>query len=135
MYAGKKVLVVDDEQDAIRFVDAVLVDLGEFQIIPSLEGEGGLAKAKSEQPDLIILDIMLPGIDGFEVFYELRRDPNTKDIPVIMLTGIADKHGIRFFKKDMKDFIGKEPTEYIEKPLDPEKLKDAVREVFATVPE
>jgi two-component system alkaline phosphatase synthesis response regulator PhoP len=126
----KSILVVDDEPDAIEFVDAVLSEMGDFKIIPSYDGIDGQNKAKTESPDLIILDVMMPEKDGFKVFYDLQKDPETKDIPVIMLTGVADKIGIQFFKKDMKEFMGKEPVDYIEKPLNPERLKESVKKIF-----
>ena len=126
----KSILVVDDEPDAIEYVDAILAEIGDFKIIPSYDGIDGQNKAKSEKPDLIILDVMMPEKDGFKVFYDLQKDPETKDIPIIMLTGVADKIGIQFFKKDMKDFMGNEPVDYIEKPLDPEKLKETVKKIF-----
>ena len=126
----KKVLVIDDEPDAIEFVKAVLEELGSFRVIPAYEGKEGLEQAKIEIPDLILLDIMMPEKDGFQVFYELRQGEETKDIPVIMLTGVADKSGIRFFKDDMKNYMGYEPIDYIEKPLNPERLKSAVSNVL-----
>ncbi|MEJ2545626.1 MAG: response regulator, partial [Calditrichaceae bacterium] len=126
MTITKSILVVDDEPDAIEYVDAILSEIDSFKIIPSYDGIDGQNKAKTESPDLIILDVMMPEKDGFKVFYDLQNDPETKDIPIIMLTGVADKVGIQFFKKDMKAFMGKEPVDYIEKPLDPEKLKSSV---------
>lgn len=130
MSETKSILVVDDEPDAIEYVDAVLSEIDDFKIIPSYDGNDGQKKAKSELPNLIILDVMMPEKDGFKVFYDLQNDPVTKDIPIIMLTGVADKVGIQFFKKDMKAFMGKEPVEYIEKPLNPDKLKTAVKKIF-----
>lgn len=126
----KSILIVDDEPDAIEFVKAVLSDIGEFNIIAAKDGSEGITKAVSDKPDLIILDVILPGMDGFLVFHELRNINDTKDIPVIMLTGVADKIGIKFIKDDMKNYMGSEPVEYIEKPLDPDKLKKVVRRVF-----
>lgn len=124
------ILIIDDEPDAIEFVKAVLSDIGEFNIIPAKDGNEGISKAFANKPDLIILDVIMPGTDGFLVFHELRNSNETKDIPVIMLTGVADKIGIKFLKDDMKNYLGKEPIEYIEKPLDPELLKKTVRQVF-----
>ncbi|MCJ7773986.1 MAG: response regulator [Desulfobacterales bacterium] len=126
----KRILIVDDEPDAIEFVKAVLSDIGEFDIIPAKDGSEGINKAVADKPDLIILDVIMPGTDGFIVFHELKNSNETKDIPVIMLTGVADKMGIRFFKDDMKNYMGSEPIEYIEKPLDPDILKKAVRQIF-----
>ena len=134
MESKKTILVVDDEPDAIKFVEAVLSNVGDYTVISSSDGPDCLQRVQEETPDLIILDIMMPEMDGFKVFYELRNNASTKDIPIIMLTGVADKVGIRFFKKDMKDYMGSEPAEYIEKPLDPAKLQDAVQWVFETYP-
>ena len=130
MKTKKRILIVDDEPDAIEFVKAVLSDIGEFHIIPAKDGREGINKATADKPDLIILDVIMPGTDGFIVFHELRSSKETKDIPVIMLTGVADKIGIKFLKDDMKNYTGSEPVEYIEKPLDPDLLKKTVRQVF-----
>lgn len=130
MKNNKSILIVDDEPDAIEFVKAVLSDIGEFKIISAKDGQEGIDKAASDKPDLIILDVIMPGTDGFLVFHELRNTPATKDTPIIMLTGVADKIGIKFLKDDMKSYTGSEPVEYIEKPLDPDLLKKTVGRVF-----
>ena len=130
MKNNKSILIVDDEPDAIEFVKAVLSDIGEFKIISAKDGREGIDKATSDKPDLIILDVIMPGTDGFLVFHELRNTPATKDTPIIMLTGVADKIGIKFLKDDMKSYTGSEPVEYIEKPLDPDLLKRTVSRVF-----
>lgn len=126
----KNVLVIDDEPDAIEFVKAVLSSIGKFKVLAAKDGEEGMSKAKAYPVDLIILDIIMPGLSGFDVFYELRKDDITKNIPVIMLTGVADKAGLRFFKDDMKKYYGYEPVEYIEKPLDPPILTETVKKIF-----
>ena len=130
METKKSILVIDDEPDAIDFVKAVLSNLGKFIIIAAKDGEEGIELVKKHLPDLIILDIMMPGQSGFDVFYSLRNDKLTKDIPIVMLTGVADKAGLRFFKDDMKKYFGSEPVEYIEKPLDPSVLLSTVKKVF-----
>jgi putative two-component system response regulator len=130
METKKSILVIDDEPDAIEFVKAVLSNLGKFIIISAKDGEEGIELVKKHLPDLIILDIMMPGQSGFDVFYSLRNDKLTKDIPIVMLTGVADKAGLRFFKDDMKKYFGSEPVEYIEKPLDPSVLLSTVKKVF-----
>lgn len=123
----KKVLVVDDEKDAIKFVEAVLEQIPDIEVIASPDGEDGLKKAMDLIPDLVILDVMMPGRDGFKIFYELKEDKKTQNIPIIMLTGVADKVGIQFFKEDMKKYMGKAPLDYIEKPLEPNKLLKSVK--------
>ena len=130
MKPKKSILIVDDEPDAIEFVKAVLSDIGEFHIISAKDGKEGINKAVTDKPDLIILDVIMPGMDGFLVFHELRNSKETKDIPVIMLTGVADKVGIKFMKEDMKNYTGAEPIEYIEKPLGPANLEQVVRKAL-----
>ena len=130
MEKKKNILVIDDEPDAIEFVRAVLSSLGEFNIIEAKDGEEGLIKAQKNSPDLIILDIIMPRQSGFDVFYELRKDKHTKNIPIVMLTGVADKAGLKFFKDDMKKYFGSEPIEYLEKPLNPDSLIDTVKKIF-----
>jgi len=129
----QRVLIVDDEPDAIEFVKAILDEITEFEVIDAIDGESGLEMAKQYIPDLIILDVMMPGIDGFKVFNELRLNTATREIPVIMLTGVADKIGIQFFKEDMKKFFGSEPVAYIEKPVNPLNLQEIVKTIFNMV--
>jgi len=123
---GKKVLIVDDEPDAIAIAETMLSEVKGITTLSETSGEGGLAKAKETKPDLVILDIQMPGKSGFEVFTELQKDESTKGIPVIMLTGVQEKTGIGFSAKEMKNFLGKEPDAYIEKPVDAEKLQKTV---------
>ena len=126
----KTVLIVDDEQDAVEFVEAVLSEVGDIAPISANDGVSGLEKAKEATPDLIILDVQMPEKNGFDVFADLKKDESTKSIPVIMLTGVADKVGIGFSSEEMGDFMGAEPDAYIEKPVDPEQLKKTVSKVL-----
>lgn len=123
--AKKKVLIVDDEPDSIDFVEAVLAS-DTIEVISAPDGVAGLAKARAEKPDLVILDVQMPNKDGFEVFAELRQDEKTAGIPVVMLTGVGARTGLHFSKKDMGDFLGSEPDAYVEKPIEPEKLEQTV---------
>ena len=127
----KTVLVVDDEEDAIAIVEAVLSDVGGVTTISAEDGDVGLQKAREAAPDLIVLDVQMPGKSGFDVFSELRGDPSTASIPVVMLTGIEEKTGLRFSGREMKAFLGKEPEAYVEKPVDPAALKKTVAELLA----
>jgi CheY-like chemotaxis protein len=126
---NKKVLVVDDENDSVSFLETILKGQG-LDVISANDGEAGLKKARSESPDLIFLDVQMPKIDGFDVFKILRDDEKTKEIPIIMLTGIEEKIGIGFSKEDMKEFYHEEPQEYLEKPIEPEKVISAVKKVL-----
>ena len=124
----KKALVVDDESDARAFVRAILEPEG-WQVAEAIDGMDGLKQAKSLRPELIILDVQMPRKTGFDMFYDLCQDPALQDTKVIMLTGVAEKTGIRFSSKDMGEFLGKEPDAYVEKPIDPDVLKSTVRRV------
>jgi DNA-binding response OmpR family regulator len=79
------ILVIDDEKDLIELVRHNLEKEG-FQVISAVDGETGLAMAIQSMPDLVLVDLMLPGIDGFEVCNRLRRSERTSKIPIIMLT-------------------------------------------------
>lgn len=122
----RTILIVDDEADAIEFVKAALGEIGEFNTPSATDGAKGLKKAKETKPDLIILDLQMPVRDGVAMFMDLKKEESTKDIPVIMLTGVAEKVGIRFSGKDMGQFVGNEPQAYIEKPVDPAQLQMTV---------
>ena len=126
---NKKVLVVDDEDDSVSFLEAILKEQG-LGVISANDGEAGLNKARSESPDLILLDVQMPKINGFDLFKMLRDDEKTKEIPIIMLTGIEDKIGIGFSKEDMKEFYHEEPQDYLEKPIEPDKVINAVKNVL-----
>ena len=84
----KKILVVDDEKELTALVSLHMKMAG-FEVLTANNGEKALDLSREETPDLIILDLMLPKIDGWQVCEQLRQDPATKDIPVIMLTARA----------------------------------------------
>ncbi|MBM4036264.1 MAG: response regulator [Planctomycetes bacterium] len=96
--ARKKVLIVDDEADVRDFVQAALEDEGYDFAFGSTGGEA-LEKAAADKPDLIIMDVQMPKKDGFAALYDLRHDPALKATPVILLTGIAEKAGVRFSRE------------------------------------
>lgn len=81
----KKVLIVDDEQDALFVLEKELVAKG-YSVITTDNGDDALSLARLQLPDVIILDVMMPGMDGTEVDAQLHEDPLTRDIPVIFLT-------------------------------------------------
>lgn len=84
-----KILLVDDDPD---FVEATSTLLGSFyQVTVAFDGQEGLEKAGAEKPDLIILDVVMPVLGGFEVYKRLKQDPQLADIPVIMLTCLSGK--------------------------------------------
>ncbi len=112
--SAKKVLVVDDERRNLELMEGYLGEMG----IEAVLGEGGkegLSLAKSEKPDAILLDLMMPDMPGEDVAAALREDPETSDIPIIFLTSLADaedtakghRGGYRFLSKHLsgEDFL------------------------------
>lgn len=95
--AKNKILLVEDD---LNLVKAITIRLGanNFEVVAATDGEEGLDKARSEKPDLIILDIMLPKMDGFDVCRKLKVDKQYKNIPIIMLTAKFQPNDIKFGK-------------------------------------
>lgn len=89
----KRILFIEDEFGLQKSVSDFLGEKG-YKVIHALDGEIGINLAKTEKPDLILLDIILPKIDGFEVLKELKKDKKTKDIPVIVLTNLENPEDI-----------------------------------------
>ena len=121
----KKVLVVDDDQSAVAFVRAAL-ESERYEIVGASDGLAGSLLAHKETPDLIILDVYMPRQPGFYTLRDLKADPKTKNVPVVMLTGVGDRLGIAFSTQDIYDFLGIEPDAYLEKPVDPRFLRKVV---------
>ncbi len=129
MAGPKKVLIADDEADLRTFIQAALEDDG-YAFLTAANGEDALAQARAEHPDLAILDVQMPRKTGFEVFDELRRDHATKDIRVLMLTGIRQRTGVGFTAKEMGDYYDSEPEAFIDKPIDPDLLRETVAKIL-----
>lgn len=85
MSGKKKILFIEDEPDQIMMV-SMRLKKNNYEVISAMEGQEGLEKVVTEKPDLILVDILMPGMDGFEVCRRLRKDPVTKNIPVIATT-------------------------------------------------
>lgn len=116
---GETVLVVDNEPDILRFVE-VNLRLEGFEVLLAVDGEQALEVAFLERPDLVLLDVMMPGIDGFEVCRRLRSDSRTSHIPVIFLTA-------RSLTADKVVGLTAGADDYVLKPFDPIELVARVR--------
>ncbi len=113
-----KILLIDDDP---VFVEATKIVLeSKYQVITALNGEDGIRSARKEQPDLILLDVIMPGKDGFYVCKQLKNDPKLGDTPVIMLTSFAQHQGTTNIP--VSDGLELEAEEYLEKPISPEAL-------------
>jgi len=132
----KKILIVDDDPDVILFLSTLLQD-HEFETLEARNGQEGLLKVKSEHPDLILLDLMMPEKSGIALLNELKADDHLGKIPVIMVTGVSGETGIdleSFFKKRAHG-VGKDtvprPEGFLEKPVDPQRLLALIEELFS----
>ncbi len=85
---GTRIMVIDDSPTIVALLKRMLQQ-NHYDVLTAYDGESGLEIARSEKPGLIFLDIVLPGVDGFNVLRTLRRDPATKDVPIIMMSGNA----------------------------------------------
>ena len=124
MEEGKKrVLVVDDEPDALEFVRAVMEEAG-CHVVTAGSHDECMERLQQAAPDLVVLDIQMPGRPGFFTLQEIRKDAATSSVPVIMLSGAGERLGIEVSKKAMYDYLGQEPDAYLEKPINPDRLRD-----------
>lgn len=115
---GKKVLVVDDSPTELRLVTSALNGKG-YNIITASDGAEAMQKAMKEHPDLIVLDVVMPGKDGFQVCRELKKSPDTKDIKIVMLTS-KNQVTDRFWGMKQGADV------YLTKPFKEEELADSV---------
>ena len=118
-----KVLVVDDEVNITQILEFSIGAEG-FDVMTAQNGEEAIEKARREQPDLIILDIMMPKIDGYEACRILKANPLTKNIPVVLLTAKG---------RDIDKRLGMEvgATDYIVKPFSPNKLIERINQLLS----
>lgn len=118
-HAKARILLVDDDPD---FLDATrqMLTANRYEVITAKDGEEGIAKAKYENPDLIVLDVIMPGRDGYTVCYELRKIEQTRPIPIIMLTAVGQQLSKPEYAVDIA--IDHLADDYIDKPVDTQTL-------------
>lgn len=125
---GKKILIVDDEVEQIDFASSIL-EAGGYTLITAMDGNEGMKKAKAAKPDLILLDIMMPARGGISMYQELKHDEDTKNIPVIIVTGIT-RGGLFDDLLVRQDQDMPAPDGYIEKPMNPEAVLKMVSDLL-----
>jgi two-component system, OmpR family, alkaline phosphatase synthesis response regulator PhoP len=120
--AKGKILVVDDEIYIVHILDFSLGIEG-YEVMTALDGEQALAKVAQDKPDLIVLDIMMPKLDGYETCKALKSNPETKDIPVILLSAKG---------RNVDQKVGFEvgADDYITKPFSPRKLVERINAIL-----
>lgn len=136
---AKQVLVIDDDQNTVKFLSAVLDEHG-YDAVCAYDGNEGLQKVEQDKPDLIVLDVMMPKKSGFVLFKQLKRDGQYKDIPILMLTGVAgvldelESHKDETFERpydSLREALKKtiqemreegliKPEMFLDKPVDPD---------------
>ncbi len=128
---SKKVLVVDDDPDVVTFNVTIVEELGYTPLVAK-NGEEGLKIVKEEKPDLVILDVLMPRQSGIRLYRELKTDESLGQIPVIMLSAIAEKTFLRS-QKALTEFGEDkipEPEIYLEKPIEPEELGKIIKDTL-----
>lgn len=120
---AKKILIVDDESDLVETLTFRLEASG-YDIVSAHDGQEGLEKARSEKPDLILLDVMMPKVNGFQVCRELKNDEKTKGIKIVILTAKSQESD-KFWGKN----VGADG--YISKPFEASELLAKIEELLA----
>jgi two-component system, OmpR family, alkaline phosphatase synthesis response regulator PhoP len=119
---AQKILVVDDEPSIVKLIKATLEARG-YQVVTAFDGLEALTEAKTQKPDLIVLDVMMPHVDGLEARKRLLADPKTADIPVIHLSAIGD------YEQQLKA-VAHGVTDYVTKPFAPSELAQRVADML-----
>ena len=117
---SKLILVVEDQEDNRRIMRDLLTSVG-YEVIEAVTGEEGVATAESQHPDLILMDIQLPGLDGYEATRQIKANPDLEHIPIIVVTSYA------LSGDDVKAFEAG-CNAYVSKPFSPRELLAKIRE-------
>lgn len=123
---AKKVLICDDDLYILEAVAHVVREEG-YEPLLAEDGEGALQLVRAEMPELVLLDIMMPKKNGFEVCRELKSNPGTAGIPIILLTAMAQEH-------DMEEGYECGADEFMSKPFSPRKLRKRLHELLDSTP-
>ena len=124
-----RILMVDDDPDIVESVTMVL-QKNNHEVIQAYGGIEGLEKAKQEKPDAIILDVMMPDKDGYEVCKELKSDPDCQDIPSLLLTAVVSQIPSTTYTHRMG--METEADDYVDKPVEPNELVRLVERLLKT---
>lgn len=127
MNEKKRILVVDDEPDFASIIEGNLKREG-YEVEVAYDGVEALEKVKKSPPDAIVLDVMMPEMDGYEVCAKLKKDENYADIPIVMLTAVADH--VTSTRYSHADGMGMEADDYLPKPASAEDIIDSIKSLL-----
>ena len=125
---AKRILVVDDDPDLVEAISMILKSK-HYEVIVAYGGVEGLEKTKTEKPDLIVLDVMMPDKDGYTVCKELKADPVLCEIPVLLLTAVVSHISTTRFSHQMG--METEANDYMDKPVEPVELVKRVEALLS----
>jgi two-component system, OmpR family, response regulator VicR len=126
--SAKRILCIDDEKEILDLIRLILVRKG-YEVFAAIGGAEGLIKAKSMKPDLILLDLMMPDMDGWEVFHRIRSEPGLANVPVIVVTARAQS-----IDRVLGLHVAR-VNDYVSKPFTPQDLVESVERVLALPPQ
>ncbi|MEA2221281.1 MAG: hypothetical protein QOJ35_3907 [Solirubrobacteraceae bacterium] len=121
---SRHILLIDDEDDIREVAELSLTAVGGWRVSSAADGTSGIAMARAERPDAILLDVMMPELDGPATFASLQADPRTRDIPVILLTAKAQR-------ADRRRFAALGVAGTLTKPFDPMTITDQIAAILA----
>ncbi len=145
----KQILVIDDDHNAVKYLSALLSEHG-YDPVPAYDGAEGLQKIRQAKPDLIVLDVMMPKKSGFVLFKQLKQDDAYKDIPILMVTGVAGvleelndqqyktlekpydslRESLKKKIREMREEGLVRPEMFMDKPVDPDSFVTKVRQLL-----
>jgi two-component system alkaline phosphatase synthesis response regulator PhoP len=125
---AQKILIVDDDPDLVEAVSIILESKG-YAVAAAYGGVEGLEKVKTEKPDLIVLDVMMPDKDGYEVCKELKGDEKYRSIPILLLTAVVSKISTTKYTQQMG--MQTEADDYVDKPVEPDELVRRIEALIA----
>lgn len=124
MAEKKKILLIDDDPDFVQAVQ-VIVESGGYEVRVAYDGKEGLEAVAEEKPDLIVLDVMMPVMNGHEACAKLKSDPETAEIPIILLTAVAERVTTSTYSH--RDMLESEAEDYMPKPVEPAELLELIK--------
>ena len=128
----RRVLVVDDDRNITTYLRILLEDNG-YETTTANDGSEGLGKARNEKPDAIALDLLMPKKTGIKLFRKLRKDEALRDIPIVVVTGVANEHEtFSNFKRFIYEQKIPGPEAYLEKPINKDEFIATIKEVVKT---